>query len=203
MTETSLSEPRFQRPVPASLSLETKLKLEALATMLQQPTSAVLERAILTYISSLPEPDRALVQSLATRARQSLSLQSESGNGGMRTSETVTGKEFRFRGSLEDGLEILFENSQPLRITSENIQRIKEEIENRKGRALMGAIYSPLMPNSIGEAIQKKHRLTPINLSYVIPLLIERNLVRAFKEGRNWYVEAVQNAPRTHSPNRR
>ena len=51
------------------------------------------------------------------------------------------------------------------------------------------------MPNSIGEAIQKKHRLTPINLSYVVPLLSERNLVRAFKEGRNWYVEAVQNAP--------
>ena len=185
------------------LSLETKLKLDALATMLQQSTSTVLERAILTYIASLPEADRVLVQSLATRARQSLSLHSESGNGGMRISETVSGKEFRYRGSIEDGVEILFESSQPLRITSESIHRIKEEIDSRKGRALMGAIYSPLMPNSIGEAIQKKHRLTPINLSYVVPLLSERNLVRAFKEGRNWYVEAVQNAPGTHPPNRR
>jgi len=56
----------------------------------------------------------------------------------------------------------------------------------------MGAIFSPLMPNSIGEAIQKKYKLTPINLSYVVPLLRERNLVQALKEGRNWYVEAVQ-----------
>src|SRR5438876_6563503 len=185
-------EPRFQRPLPVSLSWETKLKLEALATMLQQPTSAVLERAVLTYITSLPEADRKLVQSLATRARQSLSLHSESENGGVQTSKTVNGKEFRYRGSIDDGLEILFENSQPLRITCESIHRIKEEIESRKGRALMGAIFSPLMPNSIGEAIQKKYKLTPINLSYVVPLLRERNLVQALKEGRNWYVEAVQ-----------
>jgi len=54
----------------------------------------------------------------------------------------------------------------------------------------MGAIYSPLMPHSIGEGIKKKYGLTPINLSYVVPLLRERKLVKAFKKGRNWYVEA-------------
>jgi hypothetical protein len=54
----------------------------------------------------------------------------------------------------------------------------------------MGAIYSPLMPNSIGEAIYKKYKRSPIVLSYVIPLLQQRNEVRAFKEGRNWLVEA-------------
>jgi hypothetical protein len=54
----------------------------------------------------------------------------------------------------------------------------------------MGAIYSPLMPHSIGEGIQKKYGLTPINLSYVVLLLRERKLVNAFKKGPNWYVEA-------------
>ena len=58
----------------------------------------------------------------------------------MRISETVSGKEFRYRGSIEDGVEILFESSQPVRITSESIHRIKGEIDSRKGRALMGAI---------------------------------------------------------------
>ncbi len=181
-------EPRFPRPIPISLSLETKLKLDALATMLQQPISSVVERGILAYISSLPEVDRALVHSLATRARQSVSLHSESENVGIRSSSTVSGKPFSYKGSIDGDLEILFQNSPALRITREGISQIRKEIKRRK-LALMGAIYSPLMPNSIGEAIQTKHGLTPINLSYVIPLLRERKLVRAFKEGRNWYVE--------------
>jgi hypothetical protein len=60
----------------------------------------------------------------------------------------------------------------------------------------MGANFSPLVPNSIGEAIQRKHKLTPINLSYVVPLMRERGLVRAYKEGRNWIVEAITAPPR-------
>jgi hypothetical protein len=55
----------------------------------------------------------------------------------------------------------------------------------------MGAIYSPLMPNFFGEAIQATHRLTPINLSYVVPRLQEQRLVNAFKEVGNWSIAST------------
>ena len=184
------------RSIPVSLSAETRLKLEALSTMLQESTSLVLERAVVAYITSLPLVDRDLVELLATRARQSLSTQSSvSPEGDIRSSRTVKGKEFIYKGSIDDRIEVLFENAPPLRITRENIDRIREEIVSRKGPGLMGAIFSPPMPNSIGMAIQRKYRLTPISLSYVIPLLRERGEVRAFKEGRSWYVEAVTSRP--------
>ncbi|HEV2202181.1 MAG TPA: hypothetical protein VGR73_20365 [Bryobacteraceae bacterium] len=181
----------MQRSAPVTLSLETKLRLEALAAIHQQPAFAILERALLAYVASLPGADRGLVESLAARARQSLSSQTEAGGSAVRNSETVTGKEFKYRGSIDSGLEILFERSQPLRITRESIDKIRAEIMKRKGPALMGAIYDPLMPNSIGKAIMDDYKLTPIVLSYVIPLLAERKEVRAFKGGRNWYVEAL------------
>jgi hypothetical protein len=44
-----------------------------------------------------------------------------------------------------------------------------------------GRILFPLMPNSIGEEIQRKHKLTPINLSYVVPILRDNGIIRAFK----------------------
>jgi predicted transcriptional regulator len=189
-------DPRSLRPVAVSLSLDAKLKLDALSTMLQQPNSTILERAISTFVGSLTDADQELVESLAMRARQSLFQQSAASDGSILTSNTVTGKDFRFRGSLDDGLEVFFENSQPLRVTRESIDLIRKEIESRKGPALMGANFSPLVPNSIGEAIQRKHKLTPINLSYVVPLMRERGLVRAYKEGRNWIVEAITAPPR-------
>jgi hypothetical protein len=182
----------FERLMSGSLSGETKLKVEALSTMLQEPIAVVLERAVLAYVASLPSADRDLIQSLTTRARQSLSTRSNgSDNEQTRTSRTVTDKEFVYKGSIDEGLEVLFDNSQSLRVTRESIERIREEILRRQGPALMGAIYSPLMPNSLGEAIQKKYRLSPINLSYVVPLLRERDEVQVFKKGRNWYVEPV------------
>jgi hypothetical protein len=59
------------------------------------------------------------------------------------------------------------------------------------------------MPTSIGEAIYQKYKLSPINLSYVMPLLQENKELRAFKEGRNWYVEAASDCPvASASPNR-
>ena len=160
--------------------------------MHQKSAASIVESAVLSYVASLPEGDRTLVESLAARARRSLSSQRGGADiGSLRTSKTVKGKEFTYKGSLDSGIEVYFENSQPLRITHVSINRIREEIVKRKGPALMGAIYSPLMPSSIGEAIQQKYKLTPINLSYVIPLLRENNEVRAFKEGRNWYVDAM------------
>jgi hypothetical protein len=183
---------RSARSSAILLSLDAKLKVDALATMHQKSAAAIIESAVLAYVAALPDADRTLVESLAARAKQSLASRRDGSDGdGLRTSKTVNGKEFTYRGSIDSGIEVLFENSQPLRITHESINRIKQEIVRRKGPALMGAIYSPLMPNSIGEAIQQKYKLTPINLSYVIPLLCERNEVRAFKEGRNWYVQAV------------
>jgi hypothetical protein len=105
--------------------------------------------------------------------------------------KTVSGKEFFYREMVVGGIEVLFENSQPMKITRESIDRIRQEIIGRQGPALMGAIFSPLMPHSIGEAIQQKYKLSPINLSYVVPLLCKRNEIRAYKSGRNWYVQAI------------
>lgn len=191
---TQISDSLFQRPMPVSFTLLTKLKIEALETILQQPTSVVLEKAVLSFIEALPNGDRSLVQSLATRALESVqqSSQAEPNTKAIRVCNTVSGKQFRYRGSLEEGIETLFDNSQPLRITRENIDLIRQEIESRKGPALMGAIFAPLMPHSIGKAIQEKYRLSPINLSYVVPLLRERGLIRTFKESRNWYIEAIE-----------
>ena len=180
------------RPISVALSLTTRLRLQAIETILQQSTSVVLQRAIEDFIEHLPDHDRALIKALTTRALNSLQKRADDDTPREEsTGRTVNGKPFRYRGSIDDGLEILFENSQPLRITKASIDKIREEIADRKGPALMGAIFSPLMPDSIGEAIQTKHKLTPINLSYVVPLLQEQRLVNAFKEGRNWYIAAT------------
>jgi hypothetical protein len=184
------------RPLSVVLPLTTRLGLQAIETILQQNTATVLQRAIEDFIGNLPNHDRSLIGAMTTRALNSLQdrITSDTPHA-ENTSRTVNGKPFKYRGSLDEGLEIFFENSQPLRITKANIDKIRKEINDRKGPALMGAIYSPLMPNSIGEAIQTKYKLTPINLSYVVPLLQERHLVNAFKDGRNWYITATPPVP--------
>jgi hypothetical protein len=194
--QSPAAELRNQRPLSVPFTLATKLKIEALETILQQPASTILETAVRAFIAALPDADRKLVESLASRALESVqqSSQAETAAKRVRVCSTVSGSHFEYTGSLDEGIEVLFQKSRPLRITRESIGLIRQEIAQRKGPALMGAIFSPLMPNSIGEAIQKKHRLTPINLSYVIPLLRERGVVRAFKEGRNWYVAAERGA---------
>jgi len=185
-------ELRNQRPLSVAFTLSTKLRIEALETILQRPTSTILEDAVQGLIAALPEGDRNLVESLAGRALESVrrSSQADKATGRVRACTTVSGKRFEYTGSLDAGIEVQFPSSRPLRITREGIYHIRREIEQRKGPVLMGAIFSPLMPNSIGEAIQRKYKLTPINLSYVVPLLRELGVVRAFKEGRSWYVAA-------------
>jgi hypothetical protein len=184
---------RGQRPVSVTFTLPTKLRIDALEAILQQPASTILENAVLAFVAALPDCDRSLVESLATRALKSVQQSSKTDAAArpVQVCDTVNGKQFRYTGSLDDGIEVLFEKSR-LRITRESIGLIRREIEQRKGPALMGAIFSPLMPNSIGEAIKMKHKLTPINLSYVVPLLCRRGAVRAFKEGHSWYVDAVE-----------
>jgi hypothetical protein len=195
-SESLHAELRNQRPLSIAFTLATKLKIEALETILQRPASTILENAVQAFIAALPDGDRKLVGSLATRALESVQQSSEAETAArpMRLCNTVNGKQFNYTGSLDEGISVMFEKSRPLRITRESMDRIRQEIEHRKGPALMGAIYSPLMPNSIGEAIQRKYKLTPINLSYVVPLLREHGIVRAFKEGRNWYVAAERGA---------
>src|SRR5258708_33781946 len=120
---TQIADSLFQGPMPVSFTLLTKLKIEALEAILQQPTSVVLEKAVLSFIEALPNGDRSLVQSLATRALESVqqSSQAEPNTKAIRVCNTVSGKQFRYRGSLEEGIETLFDNSQPLRITRTNI----------------------------------------------------------------------------------
>src|SRR5260370_16748160 len=96
---TQISDSLFQRPMPVSFTLLTKLKIEALETILQQPTSVVLERAVLSYIEALPNGDRSLVQSLATRALESVqqSNQAEPNTKTIRVCNTVSGNHSRHR----------------------------------------------------------------------------------------------------------
>jgi hypothetical protein len=196
-TILSPADARPQRPLALPLSLDSRLRLEALETIFQQPSSEIVERAILGLLDRMAEADRLLVEALVNRARQAISDSKQNGtsrDSDLKTCYTVTGKEFRYRGSLAEDVEVVFDNSQPLRITRESIDHITHEIQERQGPALMGAIYSPLMPDSIGEAISRKYRLSPINLSYIIPLLREQGLVRTFKESRNWFVETATKA---------
>jgi hypothetical protein len=186
---------RYQPPLSLTLPLRTRVQLEALDTLLRQSSSEVVERAVAALVETLDTRDRELIELLTNRVLENIGQNrqmAERETSTIRDSQTVSGKKFRYSGSIEGGLEVHFENSQPLKISAESIERIKEEIAARKGRVPMGAIYSPLMPNSLGEAIHRKYKLSPINLSYVIPLLKERNVVTAFKERRNWYVQAVR-----------
>ena len=165
--------------------------LEALETLLRVPVNRIIEAALETYVAKLPERDQQLLESLVTRASEhEVAAQSSAGVAGSEVNEaqTVKGKSFRYRGSLDDGLEVRFENSQPLRILPESIAKIRKEIRDRRGPAMMGAIFAPLLARSIGEAISRKHGISPINLSYVVPLLVKNGEIRAFKEGRYWMV---------------
>jgi hypothetical protein len=58
----------------------------------------------------------------------------------------------------------------------------------------MGACLMPLVADSLGKAIYLKHKLTPIHLSFVIPLLQSEGFCSARKEGRNWLVERQRRA---------
>ena len=184
------------RTVSVPVSRQAKVQIEALQTLLQIPAARILECALQALLGSLPTKDQQLVTELVDRsldAHQNVNPRSSaSENAEPKEANTVTGKIFKYLGSLSDGLTIVFDNSNPMEISAEKIALIKAEIARRKGPVLMGAIYSPLMPNSLGEAISKRHGITPITLSYVVPLLQQARFCRTWKKGRAWVIETVK-----------
>jgi hypothetical protein len=90
--------------------------------------------------------------------------------------KTVTGKGFEYSGSLASGLVVHHQRTQtkvPLKV----IEVIRKEIDKRSP-VLMGACLKPLVPDSVGETLQLKHRVSPQIMSYVLPLLIEEGFCR-------------------------
>jgi hypothetical protein len=87
----------------------------------------------------------------------------------MLNAKTLMGKEFKYTGSLEKGL--IIHKKVEIHIPLKIIQIIRNEIE-RRSPVLMGACRDNPIKDSIGETLLK-HKLSPQNLSYVIPLLIE------------------------------
>lgn len=132
-----------------------------------------VQQTIEEFIKNLPDHGRVLIQELTTRALKG--LQDQTADEIPRAEcidRTVSGKPFRYRGSIAEGLEIHFKNSQPLRITKASIDKIIKEIADDTNQT---------------QALSH-------HLSYVVPLLQEQKLVNAFKEGRGvrrrWRTEA-------------
>jgi hypothetical protein len=90
--------------------------------------------------------------------------------------KTLTGVNYRYNGSLEDGLEV-FKGSPSFKVSKELIDLIKSEIE-RKSPVLMGACRDNPNPYSIGRFLLDEG-YSPQNLSYVIPLLIDEGFCEA------------------------
>ena len=93
--------------------------------------------------------------------------------------KTLTGVNYKYNGSLEDGLEV-YKGSPSFKVSKELIDLIKSEIE-RKSPVLMGACRDNPNPYSIGRFLLDKG-YSPQNLSYVIPLLIADGFCFASKK---------------------
>ncbi|MDP3001063.1 MAG: hypothetical protein Q8N47_26510 [Bryobacterales bacterium] len=143
----------------------------------------------MTLLESLPQEDRNAVEVLARRAELNTSLQSsETGSIGLtQSSKTVKDVPFSYTGSLDTGLVVHHERS-TTRISAETIQRIRDEIESRQSPVKMGACNKPLIPDSVGEAMNMRYKTAPQNLSYVVPLLEEQGAIATRKEGRYWMI---------------
>lgn len=89
----------------------------------------------------------------------------------MKKAQTVRGVPFKYEGSLQDGLTILFKTT-TLKISTNLIQVIRREISSRSP-VRMGANRKPLVLDSVGETIREKHKASPQIMSYVVPLLVE------------------------------
>lgn len=91
----------------------------------------------------------------------------------MAHSKTVMGKRFHYRGSLEAGLRIEFDDDgADWVIPAEIIEVIKQQIAERSP-VLMGASRKPLLKDSVGETLFREHGFSPAAMTYVLPLLVE------------------------------
>jgi hypothetical protein len=159
---------------------------------MQVTSATVVERSLEALLSTMSSDDRNIVDLMTCRALENAGGQCHSANGQTQDvleARTVKGSLFKYTGSLKTGLEVFFPNSPSLKISAESIRLIREEIDARSGSVRMGACLKPLVADSLGEAIYCKHKLTPIHLSFVIPLMESEGFCSTWKEGRNWLVE--------------
>lgn len=88
-------------------------------------------------------------------------------------SKTVMGKRFKYRGSLESGISVQFEDSgADWVVPVEIIEVIKAQIAERSP-VLMGASRRPLVKDSVGETLYRDYGFSPAAMTYVLPLLVE------------------------------
>jgi hypothetical protein len=91
----------------------------------------------------------------------------------MSHSKTVMGKRFKYRGSLETGISVQFEDSgADWVVPAEIIEVIKAQIAERSP-VLMGASRRPLVKDSVGETLYRDYGFSPAAMTYVLPLLVE------------------------------
>jgi len=91
----------------------------------------------------------------------------------MSHSKTVMGKRFKYRGSLDAGISVQFDDTgADWFIPAEVIEIIKAQIAERSP-VLMGASRRPLVKDSVGETLYREYGFSPAAMTYVLPLLVE------------------------------
>jgi hypothetical protein len=181
-----------QRGASLQIPPHTRVRLESLATLMQVTGATVVERSLEALLRTMLTDDRNIVDLLTCRALQNAGEQGQAANGRSQNvfeARAVKGRPFKYTGSLKTGLEVFFPNSPSLKVSAESIRLIREEVDAHRGSVRMGACLKPLVADSVGEAIYCKHKLTPIHLSFVIPLMESEGSCSTRKEGRNWLVE--------------
>jgi hypothetical protein len=83
------------------------------------------------------------------------------------------GKRFKYRGTLERGISIHFDDSgADWDIPANVIELIKTQIAERSP-VLMGASRRPLVKDSVGETLYRDYGISPRAMTYVVPLLVD------------------------------
>lgn len=106
---------------------------------------------------------------------------------------TFTGKKFLYEGSINSSVIVypLYGSGQrtgsKIYIDKKIVDLTKSAIEN-KSEIPMGACYDNPSPNSLGELLYKK-KISPLLLSYILPLLEEEGYITHYKEGRGFWVK--------------
>jgi len=106
---------------------------------------------------------------------------------------TLSGKKFRYKGEISEELIVYpsdkgnkHQDKFALVITPYTTNIVMSAIR-REREILMGASRDNPPPKSLG-ALLKKERQTPQQLSYLVPILIQRRLCDSTKEGNSFVV---------------
>ena len=107
---------------------------------------------------------------------------------------TLTGKSFKYKGSLNEEVIIYPSDNSgrdqerfALTITPYTINLVKSVIM-QKGEILMGASRDNPPQNSLGAALKSEEQ-TPQQLSYLVPILIESGFCEYSKKGKAFVVK--------------